>query len=154
MKMEKTPMYFQLSKELEYSKDGVPDAKTATLELRAPGMDEFEEASNLSQLVMGAMLDVSRLSGKTRKDKEDEDVDLDATAIRLTLFSAQAVKFTTVAKCFNRLALKVGTTDGKIKLTETLLKKIGLEDYTRLICEYIANFTIPSLGLGQEQGEG
>lgn len=146
--MEKSPMFFQLSGELEYSKDGVPDAKTATLELRVPGMDEFEEAANLSQFVMGAILDATRHSGQTPKE-EDGDVEIDASAIRLILFSAQAIKFTKVAKCFDRLAVKIGTTDGTVQLTETLIKKIGLEDYTRLICEYIANFIIPSLGLDQ-----
>lgn len=147
--IEKDRFLFHLNKEgaaqketLQYSKGG-EFLTTETIDFRIPGMDEFKEASTLSQLVMGAMMDAAKRSPERPEDIEEPEID--ANAVKVILFVSQEISFVDVAYCFNCLAVKVGTADGEEKLTTLLIKKLKLETYTRMVCEYIANFILPSL---------
>ncbi len=140
--IEKGYFTFHLGEEevLEYSKGG-DFLTTETIEFRTPGMDEFKEASKLSQLVMGAVMDAGNRSDRP----EEEGPEIDAEAVKVILFVSQDITFVDVAVQFNLLAVKVGITDGEEKLTTNLIKKLKQETYTRMVCEYIANFILPSL---------
>lgn len=146
--MESNPYIFNLSNTVEYSKDG-EFHQTATLEFRAPSMDEFDLASDLSQLVMRATLDARKLA----LDEQDEQVvkDEEATpdAVKIILLASKDVKFSEVASIFKKLAFRICTVDGKTLLVESVLKQISLEDFTEVVCGYIANFTFPSLFSGE-----
>jgi hypothetical protein len=142
--MEKENMIFELSGKIKYSKDG-DFLETATLEFPAPTMDTFEECSDLSQLVMNAMMDAAKHAPQQEEKEPDVNMKISADEIKAVFFSARDVKFTDIAKCFEKLALKIGTVDGQEKITGKIIKSLGPEDYTRLICEYVANFIVPSL---------
>lgn len=141
--MEQKSIGVKLSKPLEYSSDG-DFKKTAELEFGCPTMAIFDEASDLSQMVMNALMDAGKNAPKNDEESEPSG-DLDADSVRVVLMSAERVKFKDVAKCFEKLALKCGTYDGKEVLTDSTFKKLSIEDFSRCICEYIANFIVPSL---------
>lgn len=150
-RIEKDYFLFHLNKEgsekkevLEYSKSG-EILTTETVEFRTPGMDEFKEASTLSQLVMGAMMDAAKHSPNGPEDKDKKEPEIDAGAIKIIFFTSQEITFVGIAAQFNLLAVKVGTTDGDTNLTPTLIKRLKLDTYIRMVCEYIANFILPSL---------
>lgn len=144
--MEQKQMLFQLSEKISYSKAG-EFPETATIQINAPSMIVFDQASELSQMVMASMIDASK---NIQGDKKVEDIDpddavIDAEAVKALLMSARNVKMSDVRKCFDALVLKSATFDGEVKITETTLSKMSMPDYTRMVCEYIANFIIPSL---------
>jgi len=145
--MEKENMIFNLSEKLEYSDKG-EFTDTLTLEISAPSMAVFDETSELSQLVMAAMLDATKNLPEDQKKKAEENQEeekIDAAGVKAMLNAARSVKWKEIRKCFNVVALKCATFDGKIPITETTLNKFTPEDFTRMVCEYIANFIFPSL---------
>jgi len=142
--MEQKEMLFQLSDKIQYSKAG-EFPETATIQINAPSMEVFDEASELSQMVMASMIDASKNIQVSSKEVDPEDAKIDAEAVKALLMSARNVKMSDVRKCFDALVLKSATFDGEVKITETTLKKLSMADYTRMVCEYIANFIIPSL---------
>lgn len=149
MELQREPekMFFNLTGPLQYSKRG-DFTNTVSLEFSPPSMETYDEVSDLAQYVMAAMMDARQFAGDHRQPENSADsteVVLDAKSIKIMLFNARSVKFKHIADTFQNLAIKTGTTDGEIKLTQTLIKKLSPDDYTRLICEYIANFIIPSL---------
>ena len=143
--METNPYIFNLSDTVEYSKDG-EFHKTATLEFRAPTMDEFDFASDLAQLVMRATLDARQYSDE---NQEQEDQDITSDAMKIILFASEKVKFSEVAKAFKILAFQICTTDGETSLVENVLNRIPMGDFIEMVCGYIANFTFPSLFSGE-----
>ena len=140
-------MIFNLSKKLEYTKKG-DFTETASLEFTAPGMAQYDVAMDLSQLIMGAILDAQKHAPKpTEEEKKVADVDVtfDREAVRVILLSSQSIKFKDIAAKFQRLACDIGTCDGEVKLTKELLAKLEVNDYTNLVCDYVVNFIAPSL---------
>ena len=144
--METNPYIFNLSNTVEYSKGG-DFHQTATLEFRAPGMDEFDLVSDLAQLVMRATLDARQLVPEDQEETKDEEATPDA--VKIILLASKEVKFSEVASLFKKLAFRICTVDGITPLVENVLKKISLEDFTEMVCGYIANFTFPSLFSGE-----
>ncbi|MCK5019193.1 MAG: hypothetical protein KAS32_19190 [Candidatus Peribacteraceae bacterium] len=144
--METNPYVFNLSEVVEYSRDG-EFHQTASLEFSAPTMAEFELAAELSQLVMQATLDARKFAPD--KDEEADDQDLTPDAVKMLLLASQSVKFTDIADVFKKLAVRIGTVDGKTPLASGVLSKISIDDFTGMICGYIANFTFPSLFSGE-----
>ncbi len=53
--------------------------------------------------------------------------------------------FNNIFDCFKKLSQKCGKLSEKTFLKETHFKNISYEDSIRMVCEYIANFIIPSL---------
>lgn len=149
--MEQKQIGVKLSKELEYTKEG-DFTTTAELVFTCPTMASFDEASDLSQMVMNALMDAGKNAPKVEEDVEASQGDLDADSIRVVLMTAERVKFKDVAKCFKKLALKCGTFDGKTVLTESTFNKLEIEDFNKCMCEYIANFIVPSLLSGTVGG--
>ena len=151
--MNEETLVFNLSKALEFSTKGEFE-ETLSLELGPPTMESLDEAYDLSQLVMGAMMDARRFANDEKEEKKDSDEKMGADAVRIIIFSASAsIKASDIAKKFKALACKVGTLDGKEKIKESHLIKLSLKDFTDLTCAYIANFTVPSL-LSEEEEEG
>jgi hypothetical protein len=145
--MEPKTIGVKLSKKITYSTDG--DFKeTAELEFKCPTMASFDEASDLSQAVMNALMDAGKNAPKV-DPKEGESGDMDAEAVKIVLMTAERIKFKDVAKLFRKLALKVGTYDGKETLSESVFEKLEIDDFTKCLCEYVANFIFPSLLSGQ-----
>lgn len=134
---------FQLSKKLEYASGG-EFSQTATLTFRAPGMDVYDDLMSLSEIVTASFVDASRFASANPPTEQD-DTTLDGDAVKVVLLSTG--KFVDVANQFRKIAIKTGTCDGKEKLTNSLLLKLSVADFNRLICEYIAVFIVPSLGL-------
>lgn len=158
--MENNPYIFNLSSVVEYSKGG-DFHKTATLELYGPTMPVFELSSAISQMVMRAVLDARSLSEEVKPEqlKEESEVDknidevMDVTAMKVILLSSKNVKFSDLAMACKKLFVKVGTFDGEVKLKTAVLDKISVDDYTRLVCEYVVNFIFPSLFSSPEGAE-
>ena len=143
--MEKDTMIFNLSKKLEYSKGG-DFAETASLEFRAPGMNEYDEIADLSQLIMGAMVSARSTASekdiKASQENKDSQEEMTVPALRSTLLAGQAIKFKDIAACFRRLACVLGTTDGSVKITDTLLDKMSIQDFNDMLCEFCINFIL------------
>jgi hypothetical protein len=138
---------YNLGAPLDYSKGGEFE-KTSSLEFRAPGMPEFDEGSDLSQMVMNAFIDAGKHNQQQTDVKTPEDlsdVTPDADEIKVTLMASQAVKFKDIAKVFRKLAIKVGTCDGTIKMKQSHFDKVSMDDFNGMLCGYIAHFTFPSL---------
>lgn len=143
--MEANPFIYDLSEKIEYSKDG-QFKTTAIIELAGPNMSVFDLATELSQLVMRATLDAQDLSERFKNEaSSSSSKDVDANAIKMILMSSKSVKFSEIANVSKKLFLKIGTFDGETTLKEAVLNRINIEDYTNLICGYIANFIFPSL---------
>lgn len=145
--MEQNPYIYNLSNTVEYTKDG-DFAKTATIELHGPTMAVFDLSSQLSQLVMRAMLDAQDLKDKFNSDEvsvEQAAASIDDKAVKMILLASKSVKFSDVADICKKLFVKVGTYDGKLSLRDAAFRNISISDFTEMICGYIANFIIPSL---------
>lgn len=147
--MEKDTMIFQLSSTLQYSKKG-DFVDTATLEFKAPSMNEYDDASDFAQYIMGAIMEQQK--NTTPEEMEvamsataQNDSELDPEGLRIVLMAAKNVRFREIAATFKKLSLKVGTCDGETKLTDDLISKMTPADWTRCVCEYAVNFITPSL---------
>lgn len=138
-------MLFNLSQTVEYSKAG-DFCKTATLEFTGPTMQVFDLSSEISQLVMRAVLDAKDLADKFSSNNEKSASDsMNAEAIKIILLSSKSVKFSELAELCKKLFEKVGTFDGEVNLKASVMDKLSINDFTKIICEYISNFIFPSL---------
>lgn len=145
--MEQNPFIYNLSSTIEFTKDG-DFSKTATIELSGPSMSVFDISSQLSQLVMRAMLDAQSLQDRfkdTEVSAEQAAASVDDKAVKMILMASKSVSFAEVAEVTKKLFVKVGTYDGKTPLRDTVFRSISINDFTEMICGYIANFIIPSL---------
>ena len=143
--MDQNPLIFNLSSKIEYSKGG-DFHSTATVELTGPTVEAFNLSSDLSQLVMRAILDAQDLKNKfANEDSSGGSSDIDSNAIKIILLSSKSVKFSDVAETAKKLFCQVGTYDGEVKIKPIFFNKISFDDYVRMVCEYCANFIIPSL---------
>lgn len=145
--MEKDVFIFNLSNTVEYSKDG-DFAKTATIELTGPSMENYDLSYELSQLVMRAMMDAQDYQHKfktTETTAEQAAASVDAKAVKMILMASKSVSFGKVAQVATNLFQKVGTYDGKVSLKPVFFNRMSIIDFTDLVCGYIANFIIPSL---------
>lgn len=144
--MEQNPFIYNLSETLEYTKDG-DFSKTATLEFVGPSMSCFDLSSQLSQLVMRAMLDAQDFSEKFKsaQTSQAQAQEIDGKAVKMILLASKSVAFAEVAEVAKNLFVKVGTYDGKTKLRMAAFNSISIDDFVEIICGYIANFIIPSL---------
>ena len=143
--MEKA-LIFKLSSEAEYTKDG-DFTKTASLEFAAPSMACFEEASDFQQLVARAFMSAAKASGEVADPNAKAETPT-GKEIKIILNASDSVRFTHVAAAFRTLACKVGTFDGVTPMLEDHFAKLDMKDFENMICEYIANFTFPSLFAG------
>lgn len=143
--MEENPLIFNLSQEIEYSIKG-DFSKTASIEINGPCFEVFDLVSDLSQDVTRAIFDAQSLRDKFGDNEDSKDKkNIDGEAMKIILMSSKSVKFSSVAETCKKILLKSGTYDGKEKLKETFFKRISYNDFTRLICDYCANFIFPSL---------
>lgn len=152
---------FQLSEKIRYSGDGNPDCETATLEFRQPTMREFDELTGLKQVVTSCIKDVSMGEKKNSESEEIEDKGNDEESdnptgsdLEMVFFSSKNIPFTSISKKFRALSKKTGTFDGKIPITDnTYNTRIKLEDYIRLVCEYVSFFITPSIFSSEGESE-
>ena len=139
---------FNLNDVMQYSKDG-DFHETATLEFRPPLMNEYQDTMELAQLVMGAMIEARKYaddSGSENQMAEDSPaLNIKPEELQVILLASQEISFIDIVNKFKSLAIKTGTFDGKIKLTEDKLNTLAPKEYTQMVCGYIANFTLPSL---------
>lgn len=144
--MESNPFIYDLSETLEYTKDG-DFSKTASLEFVGPSMSCFDLSSQLSQLVMRAMLDAQDFSEKFKsaQTSQAQAQEIDGKAVKMILLASKSIAFAEVAEVAKNLFVKVGTYDGKTKLKKVAFDKIMIDDFIEIVCGYIANFIIPSL---------
>lgn len=149
--MEQEPYIFELSETIEFTRDG-DFSKTASFILGGPTSAEFALSTKISQYVTQATLDAQRYktafadtgqaaAAPTTKNDAAESPD----SIKLILFSSKNVAFADIAEACKALFIKRGTFDGKTPLNAAAFNKISVNDFTDMICGYIANFIFPSL---------
>jgi hypothetical protein len=138
-------LLFQLKEPLDYSVKGDWE-KTATIELGPPSYKCFDQATQLSQFVMAAVLASTRFEHLAKEKETDKDKDdlLNADAVKFILMSAED-KFEDIHACFRKLACKVGTVAEDVPLIDSHFSKMSYDDNIRIVCEYVANFILPSL---------
>lgn len=147
---EKEVFIFELSEILEYSKKG-NKTETATISMRAPRMPEFNEASRFSQIVTQALMDSQKWAPKGKVKDVVPESDIKAGEVRILLFASDR-NIDEVAKRFRALANKVCTLDEEgTPLKDALIDKMDIEDFTKMMCEYVANFIYPSLFKDMEE---
>lgn len=154
--MEDNPLIFKLSKDFEYTKGG-DFSRTSSVELRGPGMGEYKLSFKLSQYCMRAIMEVrgmltQALEGEKEKETGKADENQSAQAVKMFLFSSKSVDFSEVADVASKLFLRVGTYDGQTSIKEKFFNSLSIEEFTNMVCEYIANFIFPSL-FPKEAGE-
>jgi hypothetical protein len=150
---------YDLTKKLEYSKDG-DFVETGSIIFDPPSMLVFDEASDFEQIIMGAMISASKASGK-QPDEEDEDqikslsqMEIpSASEIKVILNVSQDIKIRDIAKVFRKLAKKTGKLDNNIKLKDSHFDKMTRDDFMNMLCGYASFFTFPSLLGGEQQEE-
>lgn len=152
--MEKT-VDFQLTQKLQYTDEREGDfQETATIIMHHPDMTVFDEFSALSQLCMRAISDVQNRRGQISEEEikkaremldRKEDNPMEPSEIKMMLLSSESVEFKDVSNAFKRLACKVCYVSETIKIKSPLFDKMDINDFTNMICAYIANFITPSL---------
>lgn len=152
---EKKRYVYRLSNKLEYSKDG-EFKTTAELEFIGPNMSVLDQATDLSQKITQAFMDLSKfkdiLSGivetpeieKGKKPKIADDA-LEIDSIKMILMQSKKIRFADIASICKEMFPHVGTYDGTTKITKSGLNRLEIEDFIGAVCGYIANFIIPSL---------
>jgi len=160
--MDKNLLY-QLSKEFEFSKKGGFE-KTATIEIKPPSMNSFDEVSDFEQLFMGSIV----TAGNLFKSSEEEDQPPEeeksalqnlkdnvptANEIRMLITISQEVKLRDLFKAFKKLAVKDAKLDEKTPMKASHFDKLEKDDALGLMCEYASFFTFPSLLGGGSQEE-
>lgn len=147
--MENNPYVYMLSQKLEYSRDG-DFFSTGQLEFKTPSFSDYKLSYKLSQLVMGALLDMTKHSDTLKnldtkdKNKKTED-NMDSNTIKMMLMSSSIVDFSEIVDVCFELFSSVGTFDGKTSIKPAVLQRLPLEVITDIVCGYIANFIYPSL---------
>jgi len=152
MKNFKKEFEFILNEELDYSDSG--DAKkTKRLILRAPANIHRNETFRLRQGLLKGMTEAqARLKSSTTEEitnnnqnqTNEIDDEIDGQGILTGLFMSD-IDMVEYMALFERLLLNgCCIVDGKINLTDGILKKISIDDEERLLGEYIANFIFPS----------
>ncbi len=154
---EKDSMEFELSKVLPYSIKG-NKSETASVTMRAPRMPEINEASDFSQIVTQAFMDAQKWVNDSDEKKTvgrpKKQEDMDAGAVRIMLFASER-NIKEINRRFKALANRVCTLDDDgSPLKESLMDKMEMEDFLSMMCEYVANFTYPSLFNATEDKEG
>ena len=158
--MEERVLDFSLSKTLEYTVTGTGDkAATAEITLGAPCVAAFGPSTKFSQVITRAILEARKNIEVTEAEKEaaqlgaggDAEGDMDASAVKVFLM-ASSEDLEAAFVTFKALAAKVGRLDEKTPLKAAHLDKVGYEDALRMMCEYAANFIVPSLFAAESDG--
>ena len=145
---EKNSFEFLLSEPFEYTPKGKGDfEKVHSIEFKAPGMHEFDEAMDLSQLVMGAFMSATKFAPKIGDDSIKDDFKMPTREeIKVVLVMSQDVSYKKIGKTFKALAIKVGSIgDEATPLKPDHFNKLSMEDFNDMLCEYVVNFIFPSL---------
>lgn len=149
--MKEDIFLFQLSKKLEYSKEG-DFHHTATIEIEPPSMTVFKQSSAISQKLMQAVFDAKKYADDVQEN--DKDVSsIDGKAIKMIFMQSKNVLFSDVVELCIELFIRAGTYDGKTPLKRVAFNRIDLDDVINLTCGYIANFIWPSLFSAERAGE-
>ncbi|MCP4552344.1 MAG: hypothetical protein GY834_09950 [Bacteroidetes bacterium] len=135
--------HFQLESVLQYSEDG-EYSNTGEIEFLPPSINCFKDATKLTQYVTKALLSSSKFKDLGESSEDIEEQEIDAQAVKFILMASDG-SFNNIFDCFKKLSQKCGKLSEKTFLKETHFKKISYEDSIRMVCEYIANFIIPSL---------
>ncbi len=136
---------FPLSDVLEYTDNKTGGfEKTGQIEFLPPSYFCIKEATMLSQLVTRAVLDITKFKDLA-EGKKQEDQDMDAAAVKMLLMSSSSVNFPDILTAFKRLSTTVCKLSDKEFLKEAHFEKMEYDDVINMICEYVANFIIPSL---------
>lgn len=148
MKNFKKEFEFILNEEIEYQVEG-DIKKTNKLLLKAPANINRRETYKLRQDLLKGMREAADFGNEQNQDqnqklnKSSQD-DLDASTVLAGLFMS-SIDMTEYIETFEQLLLEECCfVDGKVKLTELLLKKISTDDLELLLGEYVANFILPS----------
>jgi len=145
--MEQTPMVFDLSNEIEFSKGGDFE-RTASITIEGPTFLTMDHVQKIEHFITSAFLKVGQ-ENKTKAEEANtnpEDSKLDAKSIMFMLTSAgidhKALKDSFVTMCSHCATLDA---DQKVKMQVSHFSQMGYQDIKRFIGEYIENFIIPSV---------
>lgn len=141
--MNEQTMIFNLSEPLEFSKKGDFET-TLSLEIAPPATQHYNLVMALAQKVTKAMLEAQRsFSGMASEQaQEDQSSEMNADAIKMMFLSA-SIPISDYIDPLARLLERTCTLDGEFRLTAGLFDKIGIQDKTKLLCEYVLNFIVP-----------
>lgn len=146
--MEEQSIIYNLEKTLEYSKKGNFET-TASVELAAPSFLVIGESVQLAQMFTRAAMQAQKLAGDRPAEPKTEsqgEMALDGAAVKAILYASD-VDIMKLIGAFMALAEKVGTLDDEkaVRLKKSHFEKMTPGDVLGMACEYIANFTIPSM---------
>jgi len=156
----KENLEFQLDEALEISKGGKFE-KTGTITIKPPSMDSHNAVCDFEQLFMGSMISAGNMfKGILGDGNEEEDESAleklknhtpSAEEIRMMVTVSQDVKLTKLFQAFKTVACKDGLVDEGLKMKESYFGKLSRNDSLRMMCEYAAFFTFPSLLGGKSE---
>jgi hypothetical protein len=144
---EKKSFEFPLSKPFDYTPKGKGDFEPVhAITFRAPGMNEFDETMDLSQLVMRAFMSASKFAPKLGEENIVEAFKMPTrNEIKVVLVMSDE-SFKKIGGCFKVLAVKVGSIgDEATPLKLDHFNKLSMDDFNDMLCEYVVNFIFPSL---------
>ncbi len=137
--------------------------EVVALELREPTRKHLKRASRLKQMVMGAMMEASKMQGaepqqtepsKALDDKTPEELLKEAEDLRagisIALVSSQSIDLGEFVELFIEMAIRKNVSpivlcDGEIQIKESHFEDMSIEDIERLAITYASFFCMPSV---------
>lgn len=142
MKDMKKEVSVSLTSVVQYHSGG--ELKTATMvSLKAPTMKSLKHAAAMKQGFFQAMSAVKSDSVET-KTSGDDDGEMNGEAVLALLYMSDI----DIDAFFNaaRELMKSGSAklDDQVDLNDTLLNQLSVEDFEKLVGEFLVNFTLAS----------
>lgn len=144
--MQKSEFEFILNGTSVKYHDAGQEVFAKSLTLYAPSMLTLKYSFKLKQELMRAMADLMEKTFK--KDAKKQEVAKESSSEDLiTMLMMSRIDLVEYSEDFKSLLLADGIclVDGKVKILPTHINQLSIDDFSRLMGEYILNFFMPSL---------
>jgi hypothetical protein len=133
----------ELSTPFEYALKGEME-KASFITLAAPTFKQIDKIAPIKQAFVSAIADLGGGSGEAAKQEPGEVEAITGPQVMAILYQSKG-NMSQVFLFAQALFKEVALVDGEVKLTTPLMEKMDIVDFERMLGEYLANFTAPSL---------
>jgi hypothetical protein len=133
----------ELSTPFEYALKGEME-KASFITLAAPTFKQIDKIAPIKQAFVSAIADLGGGSGEEAKQEPGEVEAITGPQVMAILYQSKG-NMSQVFLFAQALFKEVALVDGEVKLTTPLMEKMDIVDFERMLGEYLANFTAPSL---------
>lgn len=133
----------ELKTPFEYAIKG-ENQKAAFITLSAPTFKQIDKIAPIKQAFVSAISDLGGGSDDAVKPEPGEAENITGPQVMAILYQSKG-NMSQVFLYAQALFKDVALVDGEVKLTTPLMEKMDIADFERMLGEYLANFTAPSL---------